>query len=411
MLLSNMKKILFVVNDLARSGGVHVILRHASYLAEQGHQVTLGLTTPMRDSWEVESELLSVTSIETCLEEQWELCIFTFWKTTLWAPQVKANRFMWFMQSFEERFYPSADSAQSLARALRRIPFDTVVVAEWMKTRLLEDDPTRRVALVRNGLDHGDFTSYSRLSLSKVRDPAPTLMVEGDLGTLTKNTEWALDVLLNSNLPINILHLSRSPLRTKDSRYRFVQAPVPFKEVADLYSEAVIMLKVSLVEGMFGPPLEAMACGCVPVVSPVTGSEEYIKDGVNSRVVSWDDRRGLENTLLELISNPSMLDRLREGGIETAKNWPDWDTASGEFAKAILGDSPDFASLETSWLSQTVTVISELVAVSISAKSNYATMISAREALRVLQSKLPKPLSFLVLVLARLYEARPRRSK
>ena len=52
------------------------------------------------------------------------------------------------------------------------------------------------------------------------------------------------------------------------------------------------MLKLSRVEGMFGPPLEGFHMGATCVVTAVTGHEEYVEHGENGLVVDWDDVRG-----------------------------------------------------------------------------------------------------------------------
>ena len=52
------------------------------------------------------------------------------------------------------------------------------------------------------------------------------------------------------------------------------------------------MLKLSRVEGMFGPPLEGFHMGATCVVTAVTGHEEYVEHGENGLVVEWDDPAG-----------------------------------------------------------------------------------------------------------------------
>ena len=69
----------------------------------------------------------------------------------------------------------------------------------------------------------------------------------------------------------------------------------------NIYSSADIFLKMSKVEGFFGPPMEAMACGCAVVVSKVTGYDEYIKHNFNALVVESGDVSGAREAIKKLL--------------------------------------------------------------------------------------------------------------
>jgi hypothetical protein len=115
---------------------------------------------------------------------------------------------------------------------------------------------------------------------------------------------------------------------------RVVRA-VPHAEMARLYAEHDVVLKLSRVEGMFGPPLEGFHRGATCVVTPVTGHEEYVRHGVNGMVVDWDDIRGTARTLDLLARDRALLHRLRLGALATAQAWPSWEQAGGFMALAL----------------------------------------------------------------------------
>ena len=91
---------------------------------------------------------------------------------------------------------------------------------------------------------------------------------------------------------------------------------------------------MSRVEGFFGPPLEAMACGCIPVVSKVTGYDEYIVDGENALVVEMGDIRGAEEAIQKLIDEPTLRDKLIRNGMKTVKEWS-WEKSIDSLEKVI----------------------------------------------------------------------------
>jgi glycosyltransferase involved in cell wall biosynthesis len=111
--------------------------------------------------------------------------------------------------------------------------------------------------------------------------------------------------------------------------------PVSQAQLASLYAESDVLLKLSRVEGMFGPPLEAFHKGATCVVTPVTGHEEYIVHGENGLVVDWDDQPGTTRALELLARDRALLRRLRENALETARAWPSWERQGEEMADVL----------------------------------------------------------------------------
>jgi hypothetical protein len=95
------------------------------------------------------------------------------------------------------------------------------------------------------------------------------------------------------------------------------------------------VLKLSRIEGMFGPPLEGFHMGTTCVVTPVTGHEEYVEHGENGLVVEWDDPRGVGRALDLLARDRALLHRLRWGALATARGWPSWEQQGTMMAAAL----------------------------------------------------------------------------
>jgi hypothetical protein len=106
-------------------------------------------------------------------------------------------------------------------------------------------------------------------------------------------------------------------------------------KTAEIYRSCDVLLKLSTVEGMFGPPLEMFHCGGTAVVFDVTGHDEYIVDNENSRVVSTNDLDGVVKTIRTLLNDRSELARLKAGALRTAQAWPQWEDASAKFSDWI----------------------------------------------------------------------------
>jgi hypothetical protein len=105
--------------------------------------------------------------------------------------------------------------------------------------------------------------------------------------------------------------------------------------MAELYGRTDVVLKLSSVEGMFGPPLEGFHGGATCVVTPVTGYEEYVEHGYNGLLCDWDDLRGTARQLDLLARDRELLHYLRCNALETARGWPDWSQSSQFMAAAL----------------------------------------------------------------------------
>jgi len=105
---------------------------------------------------------------------------------------------------------------------------------------------------------------------------------------------------------------------------------------AQAQSHGDVLLKLSSVEGMFGPPLEGFHCGATCVVTPVSGHEEYVQHAWNGLIADWDDLRGTARQLDLLARDRALLGFLRTNALETARAWPSWDQSSQFMAGALL---------------------------------------------------------------------------
>ena len=114
-----------------------------------------------------------------------------------------------------------------------------------------------------------------------------------------------------------------------------VVGPVSQRDLAALYADSDVLVKLSRVEGMYGPPLEAFHMGATCVTTEVTGHEEYVEHGVNALVCDWDDLRGTARQLDLLARDRVLLHKLRLGALRTAETWPTWEQSGQMMAGAL----------------------------------------------------------------------------
>lgn len=94
---------------------------------------------------------------------------------------------------------------------------------------------------------------------------------------------------------------------------------VPFAEMPALYAAHDICVLPSRAEPLGTAPLEAMAYGCVPVISTECGTAGCITDGRDGLLVDVSSRHDLERVLAELITGPERLAALGTAARATAE--------------------------------------------------------------------------------------------
>ena len=312
-----------------------MVFYHAANLGRLfGHEVTVLVEKDGDSAWIGDrARHLRIRNIDDVAEEKFDIAIATFWTTLFILPRIRSDAYVWFCQSLEDRFYPSGDPNIEIATKAIQLPIPVITEATWIRDLLKLVSPERQVELVLNGIDKSIFNCG--VAPDSVSEPLHVL-IEGDLGSHTKGIPFAVEGALGMNEPVEIRHLTRDArLLPTDERYEPKIGEFSFLEMADHYRWSDVIVKTSRVEGMFGPPLEAFHCGATAIVTPVTGHEEYILNGKNSIVVAWDDVDRLSSELDILASNRGLLRDLKDGALETAKSWIDWDESSVKFNEAL----------------------------------------------------------------------------
>ena len=320
---------------MAISGGTYVIIQHASYLRRCGFDVTLAAQeafSPSTIAWHDEASQLHCIPIEQAKSETFDLVIATWWKTVFELEYFDANRFAYFVQSIESRFYPEDDvPLRALVDSTYRFPLAYVTEATWIQKYLFEEYG-QTTTLVRNGI-RKDVYQKNGPAVAPRSMHRPRVLIEGHFGVSFKNTALALRLAREAGAR-DIWVLTGSPINWIPGVSR-IFSQVPISQTAEIYRSCDILIKLSTVEGMFGPPLEIFHCGGTAVVYDVTGHDEYIVDGLNARVLPRGDADGVVRAISKLLSYQGELKALKSGALQTAAEWPSWEESSSEFLKWV----------------------------------------------------------------------------
>lgn len=330
-------KVAWLLNDLQLSGGVGIVVEHARRLQhDHGFECVLVLAQEQEEpDWQYRG--LTDLRVETMVgarAESFDIAVATWWETAFSLFELKAERYAHFVQSLEDRFYTENEPERTGAVLTLDFPVSFITEARWIADTLRQARPEAQVFYVRNGIDKEAFP------LPDVVEPRMNgplrVLVEGYVGNWFKGVSSAAYATGAMREPhhLTLVVPDRDNL-PEDVPADEIVGPVPQAEMSELYARSDVVLKMSSVEGMFGPPLEGFHRGATAVVTPVTGHDEYVVNGWNALVSEWDDLRGTARQLDLLAKDRRMLHFLRRNAVETARSWPS-TAQSAQFMAATL---------------------------------------------------------------------------
>jgi glycosyltransferase involved in cell wall biosynthesis len=328
-------RVAFLTQDLQLSGGVGVIVAHAVQLTRNGFEVDLVLTrASQRPDWAHHGlASVSVLSLDEARGRDYDVALATWWETAEHLLELRAHRHACFVQSLEDRFYGVEAPWRVAAGLALDLPVRYVTEARWIADTLERLHPGEKVFYVRNGIAKDVFEPVDAVPVR--RDGPLRILIEGSAGVPFKGVPEAVAACSAMRCPRHVTVVAGDGSAGGLAGVDRAAGPLSQRELAALYAESDVLLKLSRVEGMFGPPLEAFHRGATAVVTPVTGHDEYIVHGENGLVVDWDDPAGATRALDLLATDRVLLHRLRAGALATARGWPSWEQ-QGQMMAAVL---------------------------------------------------------------------------
>jgi glycosyltransferase involved in cell wall biosynthesis len=328
-------RVAFLTQDLQLSGGVGVVIEHASRLAaDHGFDVTLVHTGQSTETaWQFRGlEHLHVLPLERAANFDYDVAVSTWWETTSSLFDLTATRYASFVQSLEDRFYASWEPQRVAAMMASALPVRHLTEARWIADILDRLHGGARALYVRNGIAKDVFATPTQLP--PALDGPLRIVVEGSRAVGFKQVDEALAAAaaMSEDHHVTLVAADGSAAGADADRVRERLSP---RDMAALYAESHVVLKLSRVEGMFGPPLEGFHMGATCVVTPVTGHDEYVRHRHNGLVVDWDDARGTTRALDLLARDRALLHYLRTNALATGRVWPSWEQQSAVMAAAL----------------------------------------------------------------------------
>lgn len=112
------------------------------------------------------------------------------------------------------------------------------------------------------------------------------------------------------------------------------------EEMAGLFREAAIAVSPSIHDGTPNTLLEAMACGCFPVVGDLESLREWIEPGINGFLIDPGDPAALAEAVIEALEQPDLRIKARDHNQILISERAEYRTAmkeAGEFYQSLIG--------------------------------------------------------------------------
>lgn len=318
------KNVAFVLPSTNISGGVNVVLKHCEILRRNGWDVmVINMDSSDENFEDSENEVNVISEGKHDITMRFDRLVATLYTTVDFIEKYpKVNKKLYLVQNFETDFEkfgtPARIVANSTYCALENIHY--ITISEWCK-KWLKEMFNKNAKYAPNGIDLNSFKFKERNISKKIK-----ILVEGNSDDYYKNVDESFKIVDRLDKEkFEILYLSYQGKPKKWYRVDKFYHKVPHEKVGNVYSEADILLKSSILESFSYPPLEMMATGGFVVVAPNGGNIEYLEDGKNCLFYEQGNIEDGAHKIEELVDNMELRKRLNGGMQKTirTRNWKD----------------------------------------------------------------------------------------
>ena len=352
-------KITFLVPVADLSGGARVVGIYAREMSRRGHEVRVVIARrPVPSHLQRAKDLLrgrvrkfdeepshydGISDLVMKLQRTGpitaddcpdaDVIIATWWETAEWMMAMPSSkgRKVHFVQHYEA--FEGID--QRRVDHILRLDILKITISKWLSDLLVETFRCRDVQLVPNGVSLDQFNASPR-----VRNSKPSV------GMLYHNASF-------KNVRGGLIAFNELRRRFPESKLVSYGAYRPSKEVPlpegslfyfqpaqekmrEIYAQCDVWICSSHAEGFHLPPLEAMACRCPVISTPVGGPADIIVDGLNGFLVPLDDAPAMAARLIDFFeAQPAEWLRMSNDAYRTALA-RDWHASADMFERSLL---------------------------------------------------------------------------
>ena len=313
----------FVLPSFFISGGIYVVLEHASILQDSGWDVNFLIPETNINFIEFKGHKFKAINLaNSMMTAKYDILVATFYTTLFIVLNYsKVKRRLYLVQGYETDFFPYGDIERGIAEKTYSMPFglEYITISKWCET-WLKKKYKQKPAFVPNCIDLNLFKEHKReLNKTRIR-----ILIEGNNLSLKKNVDESFKIVekLDKN-KYEIWYMSYQGKPKNWYRIDKFLIKIPYDKVGNVYKQCDILIKSSYFESFSYPPLEMMATGGYCIVVPNDGNIEYLKNEENCLFYKLGDIDSAIHSIERLISDIKLQQRLYENGLLTAKK-RDW---------------------------------------------------------------------------------------
>ena len=239
--------------NLGISGGVSIVLSHIAELRKRGRNAAVFFQNPSADGpWHYLLQEVPAFPFDdyykVCGSSGAQHLVATWWMTAFDVAKADARNRHYFLQSLENRLYPEGHILQSTFFLSLLLNLNIFTEAGWIRAWLQEhmhiDAP-----VISNSIDPSVF--YPSEDRTHPRDKLRVL-IEGPPDRPLKGVAECFKAV--SGLDIEVWYVTSQGDPDPAWRIDRIFKAVPYAKMRDIYVECDVLLKMSKVEGFFGPP-------------------------------------------------------------------------------------------------------------------------------------------------------------
>jgi len=329
------KTVAFVLPTTNISGGVNVILKHCDILKRHGINVfIINSDYPNQNIINQDGELEVISNVTEVIDANIDIMVASLWTTLKYIleyPKVKKRAYL--VQNFETDFMKYGDYAKLIANSTYSCDnVQYITISKWCK-KWLEEEYERKVSYVPNGIRPEQFPYRKRDFNGKIK-----ILVEGNSDDYYKNVDESFKIVEKLDKEKYEIHFLSYQGTPKKWYYvdKFMHR-VPHDKVGEVYRDADILIKSSILESFSYPPLEMMATGGTCVVVPNDGNVEYLVDGKNCLFYEAGNIEEAVHKIETIVTDKKLREKLIENGQKTVVE-RDWKKIENQIVNVYIGE-------------------------------------------------------------------------
>jgi GT2 family glycosyltransferase/glycosyltransferase involved in cell wall biosynthesis len=316
-------RVVYVTEGTGVGGGHRDIFEHLNRLQERGHEVALYTLGEQPDWFELNTPVhtfVDYDELVAALADVDAIKVATWWNTAapVWLASVLHGIPVYFVQDIETSYYPDDEVVRHAVIDSYRPEFRYMTISGWNRERL--EELGLQAQLIPPGIDLENFRP--RREVARREDMVLALGRSNPL----KNLPLTVDAWRSLPTPRPQLclfgiepELVGGAGGMQDEGMRYVDSPSD-EQVAQLLSEATVLVQTSTHEGFCLPPLECMATGGAVVCTDAHGNRDFCRDGENC-LMPAAEVQAVAAALGRVLDDAQLRTQLGEEGMRTAQEY------------------------------------------------------------------------------------------